>query len=403
MRIVKINNNFVSLDYYIFFGMMLASFLVPQYISAVFPVLGTLMSAISLVLILLFLGLNFKKINFPFVFLTNSFLLWVLVITFCLNKRNTFPFMFQEWKTLLLSCVVCCVVRSRKEISLSFLLVIRDMTFLFFALDVLILLIFRNGLPNGGFIFDGIGPYSLYGNVNATIRSIFPGILCSIIFDCINKRKYGFITLMFFVGYMYIFLFVYHMVTGFVALVILILWCLFYKIVSKKLKLFYLIYVILLGFVEYGIISLVTYGSGWITHVALFFGKSTDFSGRYFVWRRAILLIKESPFWGQGFIQYDSLRALLLNGYGAHNYYFDIGINGGLVGQILFVIVLLCPLVLMKKKRVNKLQYVLLGGWISLISMLLSEPLRGWEFLFIPILCAFLVMNHDSNVKDGQL
>lgn len=398
MRIIKVDDDVFSLDYYFIFIGMLACFIVPDYFLKVLPGLGFFLTALSLFISLLYILINYKKVNFIVVFGTNIFLIWLIITTFINNKQNVIAYIFQEWKTLMLCCVISCVIHEKQVNKLSFIRVIRDMTLFFFILNLFVSIFFRNGIPNGNAVFNGgVDSYYLYGNANAMVRAIFPGILCSMLLDRIHKKRISNSTGVFFAGFLFIFLFVYHMVTGLLALMVLLMWVLLKKYIKRRLKLVYGIYMLIIGYIELGIIQLVNNGNGWITKIALFFGKSTDFSGRYYVWRRALLLYKQSPKIGWGFIKYDTLRELILNGYGAHNYFLDIAINGGYVGVMLFIMVVLSPLIILKTNLIDDKQYMIFGGWVSLLMMLISEPLRGWEFLFIPILCSVLIMNMDKH------
>lgn len=404
MKIIKAGNDVFSFDYYVMFLVMLSCFLIPNYFTKIVPIFGTFLSVVSLIVALFYICLNFTKIDFPIIAATNIYLVWFLISTCIINKGNVIPYIFQEWKTVILCCVVSCVVREKKVNKVAFIRVIRDVTLFFFVFNLLLSIIYRNGLPNGSAVFNGgVDTYYLYGNTNAMVRAILPGILCSMLLDRMHRKAFGISTFVFFGGFSFIFVYVYHMVTGLMALIVLILWCLLEKIIVKHLKLFYGIYVVLIGYIELGILQLINNGGGWITKVALLLGKSTDFSGRYYVWRRALLLFKQSPTIGWGYIDYDNLKVLILNGYGAHNYILDTAINGGYVGIVLFIVVVILPLFLLRIDSLNEQQYLLLGGWVTLLTMLISEPLRSWEFVFIPILCCVLIMNRLNSDKNNVI
>lgn len=404
MKIIKAGNDVFSFDYYIIFLLMLSSFLIPDYFMRMIPAFGMSLTFLSLSISLLYIALNYKKVDLLVILGVNIYLIWFLITTFITNRANVVPYLFQEWKTFILCFVVSCIVHEKKVNKVAFIRVIRDVTLIFFILNLMLSIIYRNGIPNGNMVFNGgIDSYYLYGNVNAMVRAIFPGILCSMLLDKMHKQNLNVSTFIFFSGFIFIFLYVYHMMTGLLAFVVLVLWCTFKNVILKHFKLIYSLYILIISFVQFGILQLANIGNGWITSVALFLGKSTDFSGRYYVWRRALLLFKQSPEFGWGFINYENLKALILNGYGAHNYILDTAINGGYIGIILFIGVILMPLFMLRIDFVTNQQYLLLGGWVSLLTMLISEPLRGWEFLFVPILCCVLIMNRTNYQKDRLL
>ena len=84
------------------------------------------------------------------------------------------------------------------------------------------------------------------------------------------------------------------------------------------------------------------------------------------------------------------MKAFIGNSSGSHNYFLDIALQRGLLGEGIFIAILIAPFFLLKDKKVNGTQYILLGCCCACYLMFLVEPFYTTEYLIIPVLFALL-------------
>ena len=98
---------------------------------------------------------------------------------------------------------------------------IRDVSLLFFLVDIVFAILYPDGIPS--IANEDPDPFLLYGNMNTTARFLFPGLLCSVLLDEKQNKRLSIATAAFFVGFVFLCISVYFMATGLCALLFLII------------------------------------------------------------------------------------------------------------------------------------------------------------------------------------
>jgi exopolysaccharide production protein ExoQ len=144
------------------------------------------------------------------------------------------------------------------------------------------------------------------------------------------------------------------------------------------------------------------------------FGKDTTLTGRTYLWARARDLIVEQPilgrgfdaFWQQGNLDAEGLwqfaHIATRTGFNFHNTSYDILVNLGWLGLILFVITLIAGLVRMAAiyvKRPSFLTAFLLAMGASLVVRLPVETMGIYEFSFDTVLL-FAILGYAAAASD---
>ncbi len=391
---IKCNDIQYKLNYYLLFVLIIAPFLVPEYIAISIPILDDILTIISLACMTLYIFINISKIRMSIIILCNAYLLWIFIVTAVLNKEYVLTYCFQIWKAILMCMIINCVLFEGKKVITSFLCAVNDFTMFFFIIDIFYSIFYKTSL----------GVYCLYGNINSTIKYIMPGIICSLILYKDSKRKniffFGYVS-----GFLFLFFYSYHMITGLMAIIAITGWMIFQKVIRKHIKMFYLFILSIIVLVETTIIT--ASNTGWFIVIASLFNKGSDSLARFYLWRNIIVLIKKNFLFGCGYIDIDSAARRIGNSHGSHNYYLDETLKGGIIGLILLVIIMLLPIFCMKKDRISSsewdVQYILLGAWISYLIMFLAEPWSGWEVMFLPVICAFFVRQHICMLFESRI
>lgn len=371
----------VNLRQYLFFAVIALPFLFPNNLARLYSLsrIITLWEYMSVALMLLLFALNRRSLRLPFLFF---FLEYLLLIAVTIARSGNMSVIFHSL-TVLAVCLTVGVVLYRPSMEKAFLLAVRDITALFFLLDLIYSILYPKGLSSE----SGIMLF-LYGNVNSTIRHVFAGICCSLLLD-VKRQSLSILTLFFFLGMLFLSMNIYIMATAMIALAFVALWTLLKKQLRPRMWRLILIAFAVIVFVE---LTVVVFYSNetlirWITSL---FSKDADFSNRLILWRRTLLSVARSPILGQGLQSADVIQEAAGNAYGAHNYYLDLLYQRGATGLALYVLILLYPLLRRgRKKETSKMQYMLAGFALALDFYCLGEPVFNQEHLLLPILYAF--------------
>lgn len=349
---------------------------------------------LSLALMFFYVFRNYYSINR--ICILYLLLYAILIYSTIQNGGNTRSAVIELLKVILL-CLTVGVTLQYRENFFSFLIVVRNISIILFLIDFALMILYPNGVP--GWTVRQQFPVFLYGNVNTTIKAIFPGLLSSVIID-INKNKLSFSTLTFLSGLVYLFIFIYTSATSIVAIAFIVFWFLMYRFIGTRLRSSYLCVVLGVLFLEVTIVILSSTGIvGFITGV---FNKSADLSGRAVLWLNIESAISKQPIFGYGIQSSDILLSTIGNTSGSHNYYLDMVYRFGLSGFAVFILIVLYPLSKIKNGgSIPKSAYMCLGFICSLFIMFISEPFYGWETYIFPIIYGFevwLVTNRESGI-----
>ena len=377
--------------------------LLPQYIEDLLdsvPLLSITVTMISIFGIMWFFLRNYRRV---FMGTVDDWLLLilfvaqyvVLLISTAKNGGNLFS-AFLHAVIVLLLCLVVSLASEDEETYTALLIVVQKVSLFYCLLNIYVTIAMPNGIPS--ITENAMFPKFLYGNVNSTIRGIFPGLCCSILLDKKNKKHFGLSTFLYFASVIFICVRVYVMATAIICMVFLLAWNMFDKFIRKNLRFVYIcLLVVILSFEI--IVVLQASGSGLTAYVTQLFGKSLDFSGRRALWTNALFRIAQKPIWGYGLVNQDEMYFLVGNKFSAHNYYLDIAVQRGIIGLIVSCVIWVLPVFLIKKTDgMNQISCSLLGMCGAVLFMFLSEPFYSSEFRFIPIFyITYLLLGRSSN------
>ena len=379
------------------FFLILFPYLLPQYFEDIIDGMPVVAGALNVLSLLFIIVLCLKNINRLLMADISSKIIFILflanylifIISTITNHGRLYPAASHSVQVLLL-CVVVFLVSNENEINVTFLKVVRNLTLIYCLLNIIVTLIFPNGISS---ITTSItAPYFLYGNVNATIRGIFPGICCSMILDKIRGRKVSLPTLLYFGSLIYICFRVYFMATAVVGMIFLLIWSLLENRIKPHIRIFYFLVILTVCFLEITIILQVDNGNV-ATFITQLFGKSLDFSGRRAIWNRTLYNISNQSILGHGYLSHDELYIFTGNEFGSHNYYLDLMFQRGIIGLIINIAIWTMPLFLIKRKaEISSIIYTMMGLCCVLYVMFLMEPFYSSEFRFMPLLFITLVL-----------
>lgn len=102
-------------------------------------------------------------------------------------------------------------------------------------------------------------------------------------------------------------------------------------------------------------------------------GRDLTFTGRTFIWDKALDAFTKSPVFGVGEISNDASRDLI-GATHAHNYYLDLLYKNGIIGFLLFMIILIiCGISLYKHRNNGKIPFIVSGTLFTIMFMLQAE------------------------------
>lgn len=366
--------------------------LIPAYFSELIsgtPLLGSIISYTSLLVMALIIIDNPIKPNFPFAWVIGYYV--ILLISTVMSDGDVVPAVIFSATAILLCLTIAVILRSERKTKI-FLYTVMWFTFTFFIVNIILGFIYPSGIP--GYTTNVRIPMFLYGNINGTLRNILPGMICSTIMDIKYRKRISLQTIIFYAGMFYFIFGVYFMATAFIGLLYIIAWKLFNKVISKRVFVFFLITIIIVAVIE----LLMVFGLGntqLSMVISSFFGKSLTFSGRAELWYRAIAQISEKPFLGWGYRDGDYIRSVIGNTAGSHNYYLDLLFQRGIIGLIWFCVMIfyICKRV---SKNISHTLYVLIGFIGAYMIMFLAEPFINMERFHIALMFVVASVLCDS-------
>ena len=377
--------------YYAIYFLIVLPFLFPAYFSesGSFKIVEFIVTYLSLGLMIVEIVRDRgKQINyFPFLVLTIEYI--VLIYSTIINEGELGTTINTTIKKLLLCYIVGKVILNDRKTD-SFLRAVRDICVAIFFINLVSELLYPMGIPST--TTSAATPHYFLGNVNSVIRAVFPGLCCAILINEKRNKKLSISLIFFYIGFLYQFIYLYHSATTIVALIIILAWIFFSEFIKKHL---WTIYAAVIGIITYIQINLVVMSSSprLLNFLSTVFGKNVTFSGRLYIWERTLIQIYRNPIWGYGIQKSDTLNSIIGNQFSAHNYFLDIVYQRGLIGLIIFLVLLAAPLFLLRKKsNVTMASYYLVGFQCSIMFMYLFEPFYSSEARMLPILCSMLLL-----------
>ena len=398
MRTIRLKGN--TIQYYVLFLLITFKYLLPPYLNSFVEqttILDMVLTMLPVGLIALFFIL---KNRVPKASLLLIIAIYAsLLFSTAKNGGNLVNSGLHSVYVLMI-CLLLDVINENDIMLESFLAAVRDITFFFCLANSLVMIILPEGIPS---ISEGkLYPCFLYGNVNATIKYIIPGIGCSLILDRRHRRKASFSTIFLIASVIVSAVMVYFTATAVIADLFIVMWMLGEKWIRKRAWRKYAAVLFVVCLFEF----LVVFGTGGSVFVSLItkvLHKSITFSGRAPLWKRTFNLFVKKPLFGYGFKPYADLEKAIHNGYGCHNYYLDILYQRGLVGMGIILIMIVVPVCRGWNKEVTSPSlYVLLGVASAYALMLLMEPFYDTEYIFIPVFYALFFSFSVNKKKMGK-
>ncbi len=308
-----------------------------------------------------------------------------LVLSTILNHAEITACLINAFQVILICFTIKCALNNETKIVIL-LRLIRDISLVIFIANIITTVIYPDGIPSITKLEDT--PFFLYGNVNTTVKFIFPGLLCSILLDEKKQKRLSLLSIFFCVGYVYLCVCVYFMATGMFAVLVAILWYLNKKIIAKNTRLICTVVISVLVVFE---LAIVVFNNQELSNgIASMLGKESGFTGRDYLWYSCIQNIKLRPVLGHGVLNSLRLERMIGNQSGAHNYYLDTLFQRGVVGVVPLLLFLIAPLFLTGQRTYSKERYILIGFAIAYLIMFMFEPFYAVERFHIPV---FYVLN----------
>lgn len=390
-RLESIKINFHSIALYGFYFLMFLYFLMPPGISIILSdSIITIIKIISYLFILAHFIFNKKKfsISIFFIILFNIF----LILSTVYNKGQISDVIIHSI-IIIAICFTLSVILKNDNKSSIFLIVIRDITLLFFILNIYYFFKFPNGIPD--LTIDKSFPFFLYENVNSTIKYILPGMCCSSILDYKNNKIFSISSAIFFFGIVYQVLNIYFTATALIICLFILLWnvC----IINNNFFKGYLVYFISIIFIFFLNLFLII-SPDIMSFIPSVFGKENNFSGRTILWSNIVNLILKEPITGYGYIDDLKSARLIGNFYGSHNYFLDTFFQRGIFGLFNLMLLIVYPLINSINMKSSKIVDILFGYVIACQLLFMVEPVYTKEFLLLPIIFSLMfIIEYNKN------
>lgn len=301
--------------------------------------------------------------------------------------------------------MICLTIRSvlGDELKTRMMLrVIRDISLTIFIADIIVTRCFPSGIPS--ITLDPRYPYFLYGNVNTTVKYIFPGLCCSLLLDVKQGKRLSVYTAAFYVGFVFLCYSVYLMATGLCAMLFLLIWSAGKPLLKRRLR--PICALLLLGIAVFELAIIAFRDQHLIDFLLFLFGKPTGFSNRDYLWSAAINYIKEKPLLGYGALDRETVLSMIWTPAGYHNYFLDVLFQRGIVGFIPLFYFLVTPLLKKPPEQHAGARYILTGVAFAYMLMFMFEPLYGVERFHIPVFYMLNILAETRTVKidwEGRL
>lgn len=354
------------------------------------PIIYNFIKIVSIVMITFYILKYGVNINIPLILIMLNYL---ILIFSTYSNRGLFIESITNSLLVILLCIFMVDLYKDKELMYLFIKILKNMTLLIFIINIIISLVFPEGLKS-----NSIGlPEFLYGNLNSTIKYIFPGLISSFIIDRYRSRT-SVTTIIFIVGMLLSIIFIYSMATSLIALLFISLWLIFEKYIRNNIN--KVMFIILFFIVLFQLLVVLKDNDTIGYLVTNIFNKNITFSGRRNLWDNTLYAIKNKPIIGYGIQSKDYIYNIIGNSSGSHNYFLDITFQRGIIGLSIFIINIILIMYKSVKVSLNNSEYILLGSTMVYLIMFLSEPFYNTEKYFIPLFYILeYMMLYKNNTK----
>lgn len=384
--------------FHIFFALIVLYLLLPSYIIGLLPTFLLLaLRYISMLFMLLYVVLYGFKTSAAFWLIVCSSVLGI--VSTVLNSGAVLAISI-EYVYIIFECAfLVSLIRNEKRCS-AFMTVVRNLTLAFSLINLMVGIVMPTGIPS--ITTTARNPHFLYGNLNSTMRSVMPGLCCSLLIDKRNKKTISLFTILLVFSVLYFCFRIYFMATTFVGLVLLMAWVLLETPNKHFYRKTYLGIVIVTALIEFFVVFMNGH-SKYSNMISGLFSMKSGFTGREMLWSNVIYRIQNKLLVGYGYLSSDTMKRLIGNVYGSHNYYLDLVFIRGLIGFAPILLLFLLP-VFCRRDSISSECYILIGICGAYLVMFLMEPFIGTENLHLPIICiAMTSLIHSSKTTGFRI
>lgn len=373
------------------------SFIIPFYIDWLnpYPLVNKILLFISLFIIFLIYVAN------PSLILNNNGLIIIILYYLSLffsnyiNASLNLSYLLSLILSIGFALLLGYAILNKNEL-LSLLLALKILIYLYALLNIILIFIYPEGIPS--VLQERGSQYYLFGNVNASIRFLLPGLLFSMLYDVLKKDKVGKGSWLLLI-ITWITLIKTWAVTAMFGLF-------FYSVIillnMKKTKVYFAYIGALIGsIIMTAFLVFFKIESNLLAEILLYFEKDLTFSTRDVLWMNAVDTIKQSIIWGYGDLDSDELGYFIGNRYGSHNYYLDILLRGGIVSASILLVGLLYMSTKIIRSKGSFITNLLVASSGAYFVMWMAEPFIATEYLMFSIL--FVLMSQINRLEKYYL
>lgn len=234
----------------------------------------------------------------------------------------------------------------------------------------------------------------LLGYKNTHILYITPALMFSFINSYIKKNKIGFYNYFFF-SIAIISTILVNNGTGIVGLFILLVFLIFHKSIEKfkNINIINGVYAYILLFFAIVVFRLQNLFKFFIVDIL---HKDLTFTGRVYVWDKAMKVIKNKPFLGYGNVSFEYSKIV----YSTHNTILGVMHKTGLIGLFMYFIIIFATAKELFRENKNYIVQLISVFIFSYLIMMLTEAYAFKYFLFILVLgynVKYLINGSEKN------
>lgn len=151
-------------------------------------------------------------------------------------------------------------------------------------------------------------------------------------------------------------------------------------------------------FVAFVILHIIGIFSGFVTYVL---NKNLTFNGRTPIWSISIFRILSRPIIGYGYLSKEEFRMLIGRrpASDAHNYLLTLGVYGGFVAMIIFIIIVLLIAKSIKKKQYEYSGIIITAFVFTFFLTMLFENTTSKLYWLILVYAYYLGSNHNNTTS----
>lgn len=267
--------------------------------------------------------------------------------------------------------------------------------YLYALLNIILIFIYPEGIPS--VLQERGSRYYLFGNVNASIRFLLPGLFFSMLYDVLKNDQVGKGSWL-----LLIITWITLIKTWAVTAMIGFFYSLIILLKTKRTKVYFAYIGALIGSIIMTLfLVFFKIESNLLTETLLYFEKDLIFSTRDVLWMNAVDTIKQSIFWDYGDLDSDELGYFIGNRYGSHNYYLDILLRGGIVSASILLAGLLYMSAKVIRSKGSFITNLLVASSGAYFVMWMAEPFIATEYLMFSIL--FVLMSQINRLEKYYL